>query len=110
MKKILITGATGHFGKATIEFLLKKGIPTSNIFALVRNKDKATELEKLGITLKVGDYDNYSSLLEAFKGVDKLLLVSGNDVVNRTKQQEKCCKSCKGNRCKTCCIHQFSAK
>ena len=40
-----------------------------------------------GINLKIGDYDNYASLLEAFKGVDKLLLVSGTDVVNRGKQQ-----------------------
>ena len=33
--KILITGATGQFGAATINFLLKK-IPADNLVALVR--------------------------------------------------------------------------
>lgn len=84
---ILVTGATGHFGKATIDFLLKKGISANNISALVRDVTKAEDLKTKGINIKIGDYDNYASLLEAFKGVDKLLLVSGTDVVNRGKQQ-----------------------
>ncbi|MDQ2718773.1 MAG: SDR family oxidoreductase [Bacteroidota bacterium] len=83
---ILITGATGNFGKATIDFLLKKGIAAGNISALVRDEAKAADLKAKGITLKLGDYDNYGSLVEAFKGVDKLLLVSGTDMLNRGKQ------------------------
>lgn len=83
---ILVTGATGHFGKAIIDFLIKKGIPANNISALVRDATKAQDLKTKGINLKIGDYDNYASLLEAFKSVDKLLLVSGTDVVNRGKQ------------------------
>jgi len=34
-KMILITGATGHFGKAIIDFLLQKGINPNQISALV---------------------------------------------------------------------------
>jgi NAD(P)H dehydrogenase (quinone) len=90
---ILVTGATGHFGKATIDFLLQKGIAANNIAALVRDETKATGLKAKGIIIKVGDYDNYSSLIEAFKGVDKLLLVSGSDVVKRGKQQEDVVKA-----------------
>jgi NAD(P)H dehydrogenase (quinone) len=86
---ILVTGATGHFGKATIDFLIKKGIPASNISALVRDEAKAGELKSQGVRVKVGDYDDSHSLLEAFRGVDKLLLVSGTDIVERSKQQEK---------------------
>lgn len=85
---ILVTGATGHLGKATIEFLLAKGVAASEISALVRDEAKAQDLKAKGITLKIGDYDNYESLVSAFKGVDKLLLVSGSDVANRAKQQE----------------------
>src|SRR3970040_431417 len=85
--KILVTGATGNFGKTTIDFLLKKGIAATNISALVRDETKAVDLKAKGITIKVGDYDNYDSLLAAFKGVDKLLLVSGTDLVSRGKQQ-----------------------
>lgn len=84
---ILITGATGHFGKATIDFLLKK-IDAKNISALVRNESKAEDLKSKGIALRVGDYDNYSSLVSAFRGVDKLLFVSGSDVVKRMRQHE----------------------
>ena len=84
---ILVTGATGHFGKAAIQFLLKKGVPASGISALVRDESKAVDLKESGITLKQADYDNYDSLVKAFTGVDKLLFVSGNDIGRRGPQQ-----------------------
>lgn len=83
---ILITGATGHFGKATINFLLKKGVPANEISALVRDPSKAEELTEKGISLRTGDYRNYSSLVEAFRGVDKLLLISSSDLEDRSSQ------------------------
>tara|TARA_R110000868_G_scaffold326301_1_gene587268 strand:+ start:60 stop:938 length:879 start_codon:yes stop_codon:yes gene_type:complete len=93
--KILVTGATGNFGKTTIDFLLKKGIAPYNISALVRDEAKAADLKAKGIILKIGDYDNYESLLAAFQGIDKLLLVSGTDLANRTKQQLDAVKAAK---------------
>ena len=84
---ILVTGATGHLGKATIEFLIQKGISPTEISALVRDESKAGDLKEKGLTIKIGDYDNYASLIVALKGVDKLLLVSATDVINRGKQQ-----------------------
>jgi NAD(P)H dehydrogenase (quinone) len=92
---ILITGATGHFGKSTIDFLLEKGVNSNNISALVRDITKADELIKKGINIKIGDYDNYDSLLNALTGIDKLLFVSGNDVINRQKQHENVVKAAK---------------
>jgi NAD(P)H dehydrogenase (quinone) len=86
---ILITGATGQYGTKTIEHLLKKGVDVSQLSALVRSAEKGKELEGKGVTLRVGDYKNYESLLKAFQGVDKLLLVSSNDkeaIENRTAQ------------------------
>jgi NAD(P)H dehydrogenase (quinone) len=85
---ILITGATGHFGKATIDHLLAKGVPANNIAALVRDENKAVDLKAKGVIIRKADYSDYASLLSAFKGVDKLLLISGNDIHNRLKQQE----------------------
>jgi NAD(P)H dehydrogenase (quinone) len=85
--KILITGATGQLGSATIDFLLKK-MPADNLVALVRDESKATELKAKGITLRIGDYDDYGSLMAAMKGVEKVLLISGNDIANRQKQHE----------------------
>ena len=91
--KILVTGATGHFGKAAIEFLLKKGTPATSIAALVRDEAKAENLNKLGIELRKGDYDDYTSLVKAFTGVDKLLLVSSSDIDNRRVQQTNAVKA-----------------
>jgi len=53
--KILVTGATGHFGKASIEMLLKKGVPPSSIAALVRDEAKAADRKVKGIDLRRGD-------------------------------------------------------
>lgn len=92
---ILVTGATGNFGKLTIDFLLKKGIAPENISALVRDGKKAEDLAAKGINIKVGDYDNYDSLLNAFQGIDKLVLVSGTDLANRTSQQLNAVKAAK---------------
>jgi NAD(P)H dehydrogenase (quinone) len=88
MNTVLVTGATGHFGKATIEFLEKKGVSP---FALVRDKAKAGDLKNI----RVGDYNNYESLVKAFAGVDKLLFVSSSDVENRVSQHENVVKAAK---------------
>jgi NAD(P)H dehydrogenase (quinone) len=92
---ILITGATGQLGKATIDFLLKKGVPATTISALVRNEAKAQDLKNKGINIKYGSYDDYNSLVKAFKGVDKLLLISGNDIDNRATQQKNVVQAAK---------------
>ncbi|MCE3229507.1 MAG: hypothetical protein K0S32_4058 [Bacteroidetes bacterium] len=92
---ILVTGATGHFGKSTIDFLLKKGISAKQISALVRDEAKAEELKAKGVNLKIGNYDDYASLVTAFTGVDKLLLVSGSDIANRGKQQKNAVNAAK---------------
>lgn len=84
---ILVTGATGHFGKAAIQFLLKKGVAPNDIAALVRDEDKAADLKMQGVVIRKGDYDNYDSLVAAFKGVNKLLFVSGSDIGKRGPQQ-----------------------
>jgi NAD(P)H dehydrogenase (quinone) len=92
---ILITGATGQLGKATIDFLLKKNIPPKNIIAMVRGMAKAEDLINKGINLRIGDYDNYPGLVSVFKGIDKLLLISANDMAKRGKQQENAVNAAK---------------
>ncbi|MFD2940282.1 SDR family oxidoreductase [Flavobacterium notoginsengisoli] len=77
---ILVTGATGQLGTATIDFLLEK-IPADEITALVRDLQKAQNLIAKGVNIKIGDYGDYDSLVEAFKGIDKLLLISSGDII-----------------------------
>lgn len=82
---ILVTGATGALGAATIDFLLKKR-PTNQIAALVRDEAKAAPLKEKGIEVRIGDYNDVPSMVRAFQGVDKLLFVSSNDIENRSQQ------------------------
>jgi NAD(P)H dehydrogenase (quinone) len=85
---ILVTGATGNLGKATVEFLSKK-IPVGNIAVLVRDENKASDLKALGVTVRVGDYHDKNSLVKAFQGIEKLLLISSNDFNDRLGQQKR---------------------
>jgi len=85
MSNILVTGATGGLGKAIVENLLKTVSP-SQISVLVRDAAKAADLQAQGVTIKQGDYNDYASLTAALAGVDKLFLVSGNDIPNRVPQ------------------------
>jgi NAD(P)H dehydrogenase (quinone) len=86
---ILVTGATGNLGKATIKSLLAKGTSASGLAALVRDESKAAELKAKGIQVKLGDYQDVESLKSAFQGVDKLLLVSSSaDIAYRFEQHK----------------------
>ncbi|EJL74349.1 SDR family oxidoreductase [Chryseobacterium populi] len=76
---ILITGATGQFGSKAVDHVLKMGIDPNEISVLVRDVAKADHLKGQGVHIKEGNYEDNSSMVKAFNGVDKLLLVSSND-------------------------------
>ena len=95
---ILVTGATGQFGTKAIDHLLQKGINPSGISAFVRDAAKTKGLQEKGIASRLGDYSDHHSLMDAFRGVDKLLLVSSNDrqaVENRTAHHINVIKAAK---------------
>lgn len=94
MNKILVTGATGHLGKATVTKLVEK-VDAKNIAVMVRDAAKADDLKQLGVEIRVGDYDNKASLVSAFTGINKLFFVSGNDIANRIQQHENIVKAAK---------------
>jgi len=72
---IAITGATGQLGQRVVEGLLKL-MPASGIVAAVRDPAKATALRYLGVHVREADYDRPETLVAAFQGVEKVLLVS----------------------------------
>ena len=85
---ILVTAATGHLGTATIEALLKKNVPASQIAGLVRDPKKAAGLSAKGIATWTGDYFDTASLETAFQGIDTLVFISSGDIVNRVAQHK----------------------
>ena len=95
MSSILITGATGQLGKATIDFLIQKGIAANQISALARSGEKAADLSAKGIKIKIGDYLDYSSLVAAFKGVEKLFFISGSELSTRVEQHRNAINAAK---------------
>ncbi|MCE7071887.1 SDR family oxidoreductase [Dyadobacter sp. CY327] len=85
MSRILVTGASGHLGKAAVKELLRK-VDAKNISALVRDPAKVEDLKGKGVHVIQGDYTDYDSLIAAFRGVDKLYFVSSSDNPNRFPQ------------------------
>lgn len=83
----LITGVTGHLGNAAAEaFLQQEG--ASKLTVLSRSHEKAKSWAERGVGVKIGDYNDYNSLVNAFKGVEKLLFVSSNDLENRESHHQ----------------------
>ncbi len=78
----LITGTSGQLGHAIAKYYLEKN-PNEKLAILSRSAQKVEELTNLGAELRLGDYDNYNSLVNAFSGIETLLLVSSNDLLNR---------------------------
>ena len=46
---IVVTGATGHFGRLTVESLLARGVLAEQIVAAGRNADRLAELADKGV-------------------------------------------------------------
>jgi len=86
MTTYAITGATGHLGRLAVQKLLDRGIPASDIVAVVRTPEKAAELTEKGVTVREGDYSRPDTLTTALERVDVLLLVSSSEVGQRLPQ------------------------
>ncbi len=84
---IAITGATGQLGRLVINELLKK-VPASEVIAAVRSPEKAADLKALGVTLRTADYSKPETLLSAFSGVEKVLLISSSEIGQREAQHK----------------------
>ncbi|WP_127505285.1 SDR family oxidoreductase [Actinoplanes solisilvae] len=80
---IVVTGATGHLGRLTIQSLLARGVPASEIVGLGRQIDRIADL---GVTVKQVSYDDPAGLRAAFEDADKVLFISGSEVGKRIEQ------------------------
>ncbi len=71
--KILVTGATGNVGSVLIPNLTNLG---ADVRALTRDESKAQGLKDASIEVVVGDLDKPDTLDAAFRGVDKVFLIT----------------------------------
>ncbi len=82
---IAVTAATGQLGSLVIDSLLTK-VPATEIVAVARDAAKAQRLADLGVEARIASYDDPAALKNAFDGVDKVLLISGNEMGQRLAQ------------------------
>lgn len=82
---IVVTGATGQLGRLVIDSLLEK-VPATEITAVARDTAKAATLTERGVRVRIADYNEPATLITAFDGADKLLLISGNDPRHTAEQ------------------------
>jgi uncharacterized protein YbjT (DUF2867 family) len=75
---IVITGATGALGGATVEHLLQR-IPANRIGVSVRDVAKARRFSDRGVRVRRASYDDPAALRDSFDGAEQVLLVSQND-------------------------------
>lgn len=71
-KTLLITGGTGSFGHAVVRRFLRTGIKEIRILSRDEKKqdDMRKEFDELRLKFYIGDVRDYSSIVNAFKGVD----------------------------------------
>ncbi|HTM95117.1 MAG TPA: NAD(P)H-binding protein [Croceibacterium sp.] len=85
MAKIIVTGASGQFGRAAAEQLLELCAPEDLIF-LSRTTDSLADLAAQGAVVRRADFDDLSSLTAAMEGGEKMLLISTVRVGSRVEQ------------------------
>jgi NAD(P)H dehydrogenase (quinone) len=80
-----VTGASGHLGRRVVESLLAAG--ASHIVATTRHPAQLADLARRGVVVREASFADPDSLTTAFAGIDRLLLISTDDVVHRLPQQ-----------------------
>ncbi|KUF19214.1 NAD(P)H-binding protein [Streptomyces silvensis] len=75
---IVVTGATGGLGGATVEHLLQR-VPAERIGVSVRDVARAQHFADRGVRVRQGSYEDPAALRDSFAGAEQVLVVSGND-------------------------------
>jgi len=83
---LVVTGASGHLGRLTVQALLDRGVPADTIVATARSIERLDDLAAVGVDVRPADYTDPQSLKEAFAGADRILLVSSSEVGARVDQ------------------------
>jgi NAD(P)H dehydrogenase (quinone) len=79
---IAVTGASGQLGRLVVEELSRAG---STPVAIVRDPGKVADLAERGVDVRGAAYDP-AALERALDGVDRVLLISGNEFGARVAQ------------------------
>lgn len=84
--RIVITGASGQYGRKLTELLLTR-VPPAELILVTRRPDRLRASAERGIEVRYGDFDRPEGLPEAFAGGDRLLIISTLAVGPRRRRQ-----------------------
>jgi NAD(P)H dehydrogenase (quinone) len=74
-----ITGASGQLGRLTADRLLEQ-IDPAELVLLTRDPAKLADYSERGVTVRAADFTDPASLTAALAGVDRLLLISTDNI------------------------------
>jgi NAD(P)H dehydrogenase (quinone) len=87
MTKIVVTGASGQYGRAATDKLIAQG-RAADLILITRSTDKLGFRKAQGCDVRYGDFDKPETLRDALRGADKMLLISGTRVGARVVQHK----------------------
>lgn len=86
---ILVTGASGQLGRGVIRHLIEsQSVAPASVIAVTRDTARLADLAAKGVSVRVGDFSDASTLAAAFAGADKILIISGADIGQRLAQHK----------------------
>ncbi len=84
--RIVVTGASGSYGRKLTELLLAR-VPPADLILVTRRPERLRGIAERGAEIRHGDFDHPEALREAFAGADRLLLISTLAVGPRRRRQ-----------------------
>ncbi|MHC3378026.1 NAD(P)H-binding protein [Ligilactobacillus equi] len=88
MRKIVVNGVDGNFGKTVAEYVLKM-IPKEELVFTAPREEKLEEYKKMGLKTATADFNSPDQLKEVFQDADKVLLISMPFVGEKRRQAHK---------------------
>lgn len=89
MPKLLVTGASGQLGQSVLTHLVETiKIPVVDIVAGTRSPEKLADWAAKGIETRKVDFDD-PDLAAALAGIDRILIISADDVTTPGKRLEQ---------------------
>jgi NAD(P)H dehydrogenase (quinone) len=83
--RVCVSGASGQLGRLVGEELMSR-LPVEEIVLASRTPEALPEFLDRGVEVRYGDFDAPDSLVEAFSGCDRLLLISSMAFGRRVEQ------------------------
>jgi NAD(P)H dehydrogenase (quinone) len=75
-ERIIVSGASGQLGSLVVEELLARGVDPQQLILVSRTPDTLAHYAELGAATRFGDFTQPESLLTAYEGGTRMLLIS----------------------------------